>query len=1128
MNVETSTSLEFFSGREQELEHAVELYRRSLKTRAGGTYLVTGAPGIGKTWFCRKLFEELSRRDLFPLVLRYRFTGDDDLNSCCASLARQAAHQRPNDDLFETLSPFQRAVLQRQLPDLIAATDQLPPGEPGLRAAAPVWQRCFAEIASREDYGLLLWLDDTHQAQGAAWDWIAGLCRQALAERMPVTLLIALRQDTPALAAGKKADALLAALREEQTFLKAAGYRTAEIPLLPLTVRESGQLLEKIFGTGFAAAFPEYLQWLVTKAGGNPFFMQLLIQSSIKSGQVDRGPDGSWRHQPQRLAGDADSVDDLIARRVMEALAEPALERPLHLAVALGDAFRFEDWRQLLGLPRPAAIDVLLSLQRRGILNDFMLGFSHRVQFAHPLLLEAYRSILPVAQQRAAHRAAAALYNGSAQHVPALDQLIAAGAPAGELEAALRPALQQALGQDQWLKILQWCDSIQGLGSAAQTQLLLAALKAASSMGRVNEALALFDRLNAMRPEPDLAVTLEAAVAAASALKTIDLARAADLLEQALRACPLGDPRFSQHQKNLLLQRFYLFEENNEYRQAVEMGQRLLALDPADGGLAFKVNNTLGLLNLRQGNWDEADRLYREQLIPFARGSSELELCTALENRGAVLSRLCRFAEAEEHFDRALAIAERYLRVASIASVLNARGSIAMRQGQYHKALADKERAARIAFTAGNNQQLASCLNDIAGIKMELGEQAGVIELFQRSLRLKETVGNRAGSATTMTNIAMCYLNGAGTAVDYAAALEWAQRANQLLVELNYNANLVDNIVTMSQASLGLGQHGQALAFAEQAVAAAARIDTPYNRATALAQKGTVLRALGSADAEAPLREAADLFASIGNRAEQARALRSLAGHYQQTNATAKAGELALRAAEIYRGLKLEKPLAELIDQFPAVFRARTAPAPLPPAERGAGLRVQTLGQFRVTPSGGMQPLTDKQWGSQLGRLMLAYLLTVDYSARQGVERQRILETFWSGGSAGGSMRVLLHRLRKCLDCRDAVLFADNKYMFNWKLAGVWFDREQMESRYRRGADLIAGKQLAEAWDQLEEAESLFRGQYLEGIEQPWAGKARKALADTHRDILDKLIELSRQLGRGEAMKFYQEKRARR
>jgi DNA-binding SARP family transcriptional activator len=705
-----------------------------------------------------------------------------------------------------------------------------------------------------------------------------------------------------------------------------------------------------------------------------------------------------------------------------------------------------------------------------------------------------------------------------------MDQALAADSPRAALALLLRDAAPAAFAQHLPAKILAWAETISGLEPGDHVQLLYYALKAASLMGKVNQTIAIYDRIAGLRSRLSPQQDVETRTIASRSLSSVDPQRAMALIDEGLAIYPADDPGCGNIRTALLLHKYFLLEEAHQYQQAIAMSSELLALDPADDNMAYRVNNTLGMIYLRQGQWDAADQLFRDVVIPAARRSSESELGQTLENRGAVLARLCRFAEAGEHFAQALAIAEQQLRSDRVASILNARANVSLRQGQHKKALAEKEQAARIAYTLGNQALLASCLNDIAGIRMELGEQAGVIELLQRSLRLKQAAGNRAGSATTMNNLAECYLRGSGAPADHSLALEWAQRANQLLVELGYNANLVDNIVTMSQASLGLGNHGRALEYAEQAVAAAGKLNTPYNRATALAQKGTVLLALGSDDAAPVLQEAAALFAEIGNRPEQARALTALAGYYHARSIAAQAGELALRAAEIYRELKLEKPLAELIDRYPEVFTAKTAHRAAGPAAHPGGMRIQTLGPFRVTPAGGSQPLADTQWGSQLGRLMLAYLVTADYGARQGVDRQRILQIFWNDSGAGGSMRVLLHRLRKCLDCREAVLFADNKYSFNWRLAGVWFDREQMEARYRQGSELAAGKKLAEAWDQLEQAEGLFRGQYLEGIDEQWVAKTRKALAETHRDILDKLIELSRQLGRDQAAAFYRQK----
>ena len=1118
MKAPDATSLAYFCGREREIQQTLEQYRRCVEARNGGFFLVMGPAGIGKTWFCHKLLETISRGGLFPLVLRHRFTGDEELDQLCAGLARQAAHQRPNDDLFDRLGQYARAVLSPHLPELIAVDTGI-----GDRCDSGVfWRRWFAETAVAEEHGVLLEWDDIQQASPQVWGWMSELCRTALTERLPLTIVAGLRRSAETSSACRQADDLVQALREERLFLKADDHRAEPIPLPPLTPPEVGQLLDKIFGTGFTDSFPDFLQWLMAKAGGNPFFTGLLVQSSVASEMVVRDPAGNWSYRPLPSSS-ANSIDDLVARRIMDALSEPTLARPLRMAVALGDGFRFDDWQRMLGRTQPEAIELLLALERRNILDDYILGGVHRVQFAHPLLLEAFRSLLPQDEQRACHTAAAELFLSERLYVQAFDQLIAARTTADKLAPLLPAAVEWARAHQQWMRLMQWADAVTGLAPGDRAILLLAALESANLVGRSNDALRLYERMEEVRPALSFEQAMRLAVEAVKAVKHSDPRRALAVLEAALEQCPPEEPGCWDHRKNLLFNKLNLLEETHEYRQALELSRELLGYGPDDPAWTVKICNTVGMIHLRQGDWERADRLFRDEVIPNARRYSEPDLAQSLCNRGAVLVRLCRFAEAQRLFDQALAIADKYMLVAITSRILNSRGNAHLRQGRYRKALSDKERAARIAFATGDRDQLSHCLNDIAGIRMEMGDNEGVIELFRRSLKIKEELGNRAGAATTMNNIAECHLRGIGTPVDCRQALDWALQANAILRELNYSANLVDNLTAISGAHLGLGARGPALEYADQALAAAERQPTPYTKATALAQKAAVLCAIGSDQAEEPMRTAAELFHDMGNRHAQARVLRQLADFLVARGQGFRAREILLSVRGIYLDLKLDRELAGLVDRYPELLGSARPSGP-EAAARTAGLRISVLGPFRVIPAGADQPIADRRWGSKLGRLLLAYLLTVDFTVRQGVERERLLADLWGGAGGGASMRVLLHRLRRSLNRKDAVLFAGGRYSFNWRMPDTWIDREQMEARYKRGLSLAEEGNDEEAWDHLEQAEALFAGEYLEGIDLPWAVKARKSLRTVHSSLLERLAQLSEKLDRSQTATFYRNK----
>ncbi|MCU0606598.1 MAG: tetratricopeptide repeat protein [Candidatus Edwardsbacteria bacterium] len=1114
------SGLEHFCGRERELGQLVDAWRAAPRPH-GGICLVSGPPGIGKTSFCYKLLEELPRAGIFPLALKYRLTGVEDVDQVSASLLSQAVLQRPNDNLGEGLSPLQQTVLSMHLPGAGAA---VPAGETDQRTVAAVWRQCLLNIGRREDFGAVVYIDDLHLASGQLWEHLAELCRRALVEQVPLWVWAGLRRTDETADAIRLADDLMASLREQAGFSPGPPYGVFDLRLQSLTERETGQVLDRYFGGGFSAGFPDCGRWLWERSAGNPFYLELLIRACVGQGLVARNDDGAWTYRSGRSGTELGAIDDLIARRVMEGLAEPALARPLRMAVALGDSFLFDDWQRLIGQPRADAIDILLALQRRGILTDFLAGDEHRVQFAHPLLLEAFRGLLPQDEQCSSHADVAAFFGSTDRTVQATDHLIVARAPLTALAPVLRRSLPAAFAQKQPVRILEWTEKIGGLERPDQALLHLYAMKSASSLGKLNEAVRFYDLLDAVREALTPDQDCESRTIASRALAATDPDRAMAVIEEGLALAGADDRGRDKVRKELWLHKYYLLHDMRQYREAIDLSRELLALGAADEEFAFKVNNTLGLIYFYQGRWEEADRLFRDTVVPYARRCPEGVLGQVLENWGAVLARLCRFSEAERQFDQALSIAERHLQAANIASVLNSRGSVSMRQGRYDKALADKERAAAIAYTLDNQVLLASCLNDIAGIKMELGRPDGVLELLHRSLRWKESLGNRVGCATTGTNIAMCHLRGIGTPVDYAQALEWGLRSNAILTELNYTVNLVDNLAAISQAHLGLNQLQSALEYAEQALAAAERQPTPYNRATALAQKGTVLRALGSPGAGEVLSRAAELFGGIDNRHEQANALLQLAEHLLAEGREEAARNALLAVRGIYRELKLDKALAALADRFPGIIGADTPGVAAPRAAGpGCGLRIQTLGPFRVWPAGADRPLSDTQWGSQLGRKIMAYLLTEGYAGRGGIPRDKLLHEFWGRGTAGGSLRVILHRLRRSVSCPDAILFDGDGYRFNWDLSGIRFDREQLDALHRKGMALATEGRREEAREELERAEALFHGDYLEGFDEPWAIRTRRTLRSSRRAILGKLVELCTELERPDAAAFYRD-----
>ncbi len=173
----------------------------------------------------------------------------------------------------------------------------------------------------------------------------------------------------------------------------------------------------------------------------------------------------------------------------------------------------------------------------------------------------------------------------------------------------------------------------------------------------------------------------------------------------------------------------------------------------------------------------------------------------------------------------------------------------------------------------------------------------------------------------------------------------------------------------------------------------------------------------------------------------------------------------------------------------PVEFAAETQSRP--------SLRIWALGDIRVEMDG--QPV---QWPVMQSRDLFLCLL----QHPSGLRKERIGEIFWPDHAPqrmDGIFRSTLYRLRRTL-VRQVILFEDDLYRFN-STVSHWLDVEAFEElldeakRPAPQADVI---------DLLEEALTLYRGDYLQGIYADWSALERERLRSRYLVALETLAQL--------------------
>ncbi|MHC9544279.1 MAG: HD domain-containing phosphohydrolase [Vulcanimicrobiota bacterium] len=151
------------------------------------------------------------------------------------------------------------------------------------------------------------------------------------------------------------------------------------------------------------------------------------------------------------------------------------------------------------------------------------------------------------------------------------------------------------------------------------------------------------------------------------------------------------------------------------------------------------------------------------------------------------------------------------------------------------------------------------------------------------------------------------------------------------------------------------------------------------------------------------------------------------------------------------------------------------------------------FGKFRVLI--GDRLIEDEVWPTRKMRSLFACL-----ASRRGEIRneENLMELFWPQGDekARHSLHNCISQIRKALapfigeDSRKLILRKRDGYTFN-KDAYCWIDLEEFEAHMLRGKSLADSSRWEEALLELQKAERLYTGEFLENSYEDWSGDLR-------------------------------------
>jgi DNA-binding SARP family transcriptional activator/tetratricopeptide (TPR) repeat protein len=472
-------------GREREvrlLERAVE---RAEDAR-GGMVALVGEPGVGKTRLAEAALGTAADRGWH--VIR--------------GSARPGEGATPYGPVVEALQPLrrERPDLPSQLPEGAAATLDalLPPArgdeDPGTPFGRHGVVATIAELlgAAARERGLLLCLDDMHDADDATVGLVTYLTRSAAEHRLLILLCIRGGDERPTVAQLRSA-------------LTSQGIGV-DLPVEPLDRAAVEALAQRAAGRRIPT---ETMHTIVASAAGNPLYAEELAAAVDSDGNVT-------------VPGHLHEVLDAHLEQL-----DAAAKRLLPLLAVLEDPFKAGEVAAMARLPEQDVLRALRDAAHAGVLDAATdEGFS----FRHPLLREAARERVPDRQLAEAHaEVATRLAAADATPERIANHLLLAGR-SREAVPHLADAARWALEVGAFGEGLAWVEAAVAHADEAQRTELLSLLAELRHRTGDPSAPAAYDRAAATAPNERRRIELRVQQARAY-LATGELEPAARVLD---------------------------------------------------------------------------------------------------------------------------------------------------------------------------------------------------------------------------------------------------------------------------------------------------------------------------------------------------------------------------------------------------------------------------------------------------------------------------------------------------------------------------------------------------------------------------------------------------------------------
>lgn len=723
---------------------ALAAHLDALRSGCGGTVLIAGEAGIGKSRLVGELRAQAELRDVRVLTTRC-FEPDRMLpHAPLLGLLRAYLGGQPRQPFIQAFAALvpELSYLLPEAAHRSAAGSRAAMDEPAheQRRLVHAWVQLVDELSAGQPTVVVV--EDVHWADDASLDALHAIAYQCAVRPCLLVLTYRTEEISPSLRH------LLAMLDRDRL--------APELVLPRLSLVDVDALLRAIFAQPQPIR-PDFLHTIYELTDGNPFFIEEVIRALVATGDIHRA-NGRWERRTLTQLRIPRSVQDAVQHHSSQ--LTPAAHQVLRVAAVAG---RFFDFAVLVELTGQDEANLLVHMRELLGAQLVVEESAERFAFRHALTREAVYHGLLARERRSLHRAVAEalirLHAGALEpHLADLAYHFSEGeAWTDALTYGERAGAQAIALYAPRAAVEHFTRAIEAAGrlpAGPSAQLLRARGRALAMIGEFEDAQDDFQgALARARAAGDRFAEWQALVDLGNAWEGIDYARAGDCFGEALALAQILDTPPILAESLIHLGDWYLNSERPA--EAERCLQDALAIFEKTGdhhGIARTVD-LLGTVSDIAGDIAQMRRRYERAAVLFRelgdRQALASTLATLLIPGGAYIFETVAMPPPTPA-DEALRVGEESLSLAREigwrAGEAYALGTLALHfaaYGEYGRALAALGDGMAIAREIDHREWMTACEWTHGMILTDLLAPSRAHDHFRRAHEIGRTSGSR-------------------------------------------------------------------------------------------------------------------------------------------------------------------------------------------------------------------------------------------------------------------------------------------------------------------------------------------------------------------------------------------------